>query len=137
MTELLMAVADRTIMGEIQCDRRGRLTFLYDDRWRSLNAAYPLSLSMPLVVAEHEHARIESWLWGLLPDHEFVLARRGQQFQVSPGSAFVVLGAVGENCAGAVQFVRPDRINQLAYGLLLADAAERRLRAPGFRIGPK
>lgn len=79
MTGLLVAVADRTIMGAIQRDRRGRLTFLYDDRWRSLDAAYPLSLSMPLVAAEHEHARIEPWLWGLLPDNGLVLARRGQQ----------------------------------------------------------
>ena len=56
MTELLVVVADRRIMGEIRRDRRGRLTFIYDDRWRSMDAAYPLSLSMPLVVAEHEHA---------------------------------------------------------------------------------
>lgn len=61
-------------MGEIRRDRRGRLTFRYDDRWRSLDAAYPLSLSMPLVVAEHAHGRIEPWLWGP-PDNEFILAR--------------------------------------------------------------
>ena len=67
MTELLVAVADRTILGEIQRDRRGRLTFPYDDRWRSLDTAYPLSISMPLMVAEHEHARIEPWLRGCFP----------------------------------------------------------------------
>jgi len=27
----------------------------------------PLSLSMPLASAEHGHARIEAFLWGLLP----------------------------------------------------------------------
>ncbi len=32
MTELLVVVADRRIMGEIRRDRRGRLTFIYDDR---------------------------------------------------------------------------------------------------------
>ena len=62
MTEVLVVVADRRIMGEIQRDRRGRLTFVYDDHWRSMDAAYPLSLSMPLVVAEHEHVKIEPWL---------------------------------------------------------------------------
>ena len=67
MTERLVAIADRTIMGDIQRDHRGRLAFFYDDHWRSLDAAYLLSLSMPLVVAEHGHARIEPWLWGLLP----------------------------------------------------------------------
>ena len=135
MTELLVAVADRTIMGEIQRDRRGRLTFHYDDRWRSLDAAYPLSFSMPLVIAEHEHARIEPWLWGLLPDNEFILARWGRRFHVSPGNAFALLGAVGEDCAGAVQFVRPDRVDDVLQGddqqvewLTEADVAER-LRA--------
>lgn len=49
-------------MGEIQRDRRGRFTFIYDNHWRSMDAAYPLSLTMPLVVGEHGHAKIEPWL---------------------------------------------------------------------------
>ena len=113
MTELLVVIADRRIMGEIRRDRRGRLAFVYDDRWRSLGAAYPLSLSMPLVVAEHGHARIESWLWGLLPDNEVILARWGQRFHVSPRNAFALLGAVGEDCPGAIQLVRPDRVAEI------------------------
>ena len=132
MTELLVVVADRRIMGEIRRDRRGRLTFVYDDRWRSMDAAYPLSLSMPLVVAEHEHARIEPWLWGLLPDNEAILARWGQRFHVSPRNAFALLGAVGEDCAGAIQLVRPDRVDdvlqeedQQIEWLTEADIAER------------
>ena len=113
MTELLVVVADHRIMGEIRRDRRGRLTFVYDDRWRSMDAAYPLSLSMPLVVAEHEHARIEPWLWGLLPDNEAILARWGQRFHVSPRNAFALLAAVGEDCPGAIQLVRPDRVDDI------------------------
>ena len=132
MIELLVVVADRRIMGEIQRDRRGRLTLVYDDRWRSMDAAYPLSLSMPLVVAEHEHARIEPWLWGLLPDNEVILARWGQRFHVSPRNAFALLSAVGEDCAGAIQLVRPDRVadvlqdeGQQIEWLTEADIAER------------
>ena len=113
MNEVLIVIADRRIMGEIQRDRRGRLTFVYHGRWRSMDAAYPLSLSMPLVVGEHEHARIEPWLWGLLPDNEAILARWGQRFHVSPRNAFALLGAVGEDCAGAVQLVRPERIDEI------------------------
>ena len=104
MTEILVVVADRRIMREII--RGGRLTFVYDDRWRSMDAAYPLSLLMPLVVAEHGHARIEPWLWGLLPDNEAFLARWGQRFHVSPRNAFALLAAVGEDCPGAIQLVR-------------------------------
>ena len=113
MTELLVVVADRRIMGEIRRDRRSRLTFMYDDRWRSMDAAYPLSLSIPLVVAEHQHARIDPWLWGLLPDNEAILARWGQRFHVSPRNAFALLSAVGEDCAGAIQLVRPERVDDV------------------------
>ena len=132
MTELLVVVADRRIMGEIQRDRRGRLAFVYDDHWRSMDAAYPLSLSMPLVVGDHEHAKIEPWLWGLLPDNEVILARWGQRFHISPRNAFALLAAVGEDCAGAVQLVRPDRVDQILQDdsqhvdwLTEADIAER------------
>ena len=132
MIELLVVVADRRIMGEIQRDRRGRLTFVYDDRWRSLDAAYPLSLSMPLVVAEHQHAKVEPWLWGLLPDNGAILARWGQRFHVSPRNAFALLSAVGEDCPGAIQLVRPDRVegilrddDQQVEWLTEADVAER------------
>ena len=135
MTEPLVVVADRRIMGEIQRDRRARLTFVYDDRWRSLDAAYPLSLSMPLVVAEHQHARVEPWLWGLLPDNAAILARWGQRYHVSPRNAFALLGAVGEDCPGAIQLVRPDRVedvlrddDQQVEWLTESDVAER-LRA--------
>ncbi len=67
------------------------------------------SLPIPLVVAEHDHAEIEPWLWGPLPDNEAILARWGQRFHVSPRNAFALLGAVGEDCHGAVQLVRAER----------------------------
>ena len=132
MTGILVVIADRRTMGEIRRDRRGRLTFVYDDRWRSMDAAYPLSLSMPLVVAQHEHVRIEPWLWGLLPDNEAILARWGQRFHVSPRNAFALLSAVGEDCAGAIQLVRPGRVadvlqddNQQIEWLTESEIAER------------
>lgn len=100
-------------MGDIRKDKRSRLTLAYDADWRQAPAAYPLSLSMPLVVAEHEHTKIEPWLWGLLPDNEAILARWGQRFQVSPRNPFALLAHVGEDCAGAIQIVKPERVNDL------------------------
>ena len=113
MTDVLVALADDRVMGEVRRARSGRLSFVYDPGWQAARGAWPLSLSMPLVISEHEHGRIESWLWGLLPDSEAVLARWGQRFHVSPRNAFALIGAVGEDCAGAVQFVAPERIPAL------------------------
>lgn len=100
-------------MGSVTRASNGRLRFAYLDNWRSGRDSYPLSVSMPLVVAEHGHASIEPWLWGLLPENEAVLTRWGQQFHVSPRNAFALLGAVGEDCAGAVQFVQMDRMDTI------------------------
>ena len=132
MTGTLVVIADRRTMGEIRRDRRGRLMFVYDNRWRAMDEAYPLSLSMPLTVAQHEHGRIEPWLWGLLPDNEVILDRWGRRFHVSPRNAFAMLSAVGEDCPGAIQLVRPDRVDDVLRDddlqiewLTEADIAER------------
>ncbi len=113
MTDSLTVIVDGRIMGEIRKDKRARLTLAYDSDWRQAQDAYPLSLSMPLVVAEHEHAKIEPWLWGLLPDNEAILARWGQRFQVSPRNPFSLLAHVGEDCAGAIQIIQPERADAL------------------------
>lgn len=113
MTDRLIAVANGRLVGEIRRDAGGRLRFGYDADWRRSPTAYPLSLSMPLAIPQHDHARIESWLWGLLPDNENVLARWARRFHVSARSAFSLLTATGEDCPGAVQFVRPERVGQV------------------------
>jgi serine/threonine-protein kinase HipA len=71
---------------------------------------------MPLASTEHSHAVVESFLWGLLPDNERVLERWGRRFGVSARNAFALLANVGEDCAGAVQFVRPERLEEVRGG---------------------
>lgn len=115
MSELTAMLANQ-VVGIVRQDKRGRLKFIYDDSWRTARGAYPLSLSMPLAASEHPHDVIESFIWGLLPDNELVLGRWAKKFQVSPRSAFALISHVGEDCAGAVQFVRPDRLD-----VILAD----------------
>jgi serine/threonine-protein kinase HipA len=90
---------------------RGRLSFRYEESWRTAPGAYPLSLSMPLAARDHGHAAISAFLWGLLPDNELVLDRWAKRFQVSPRNPFALIGKVGEDCAGAVQFATPDRLD--------------------------
>ena len=113
MRELLIALADGCLVGEITRDARGRLSLEYDALWSEDDSAYPLSLTMPLTVPNHGHDKIEPWLWGLLPDNESVLARWARRFQVSARSAFSLLSATGEDCPGAVQLVRPERVDRL------------------------
>jgi len=109
----LIAVAGKTPIGRVLRNNNGRLKLQYEEAWRSANDAFPLSLSMPLTSAEHSHEKIDAFLWGLLPDNATVLDNWGRQFQVSPRNAFALLSHVGEDCAGAVQFVPPERVEAL------------------------
>lgn len=113
MSSELIALLDGTAIGRIRRDSAGRLKLTYEEEWRQDDGAYPLSLSMPLAAAEHSHAAVDPFLWGLLPDNEQILARWARKFQVSARSSFAMLAHVGEDCAGAVQFVLPERVDDL------------------------
>ena len=116
MTSELVALLDGKEVGRVRRQPQGRLTFFYDDDWRQAPEAYPLSLSMPLGAKEHGRSVVEAFLWNLLPDNELVLARWAAKFQVSARNAFALLSHVGEDCAGAVQFVTPDRLDAIRSG---------------------
>lgn len=102
-----------TPIGHLRCDRNAKLTFAYTQKARSARNAVPLSLSLPLARREHGHDAVDPFLWGLLPDNENVLARWGREFNVSSRNPFALLAHVGEDCAGAVQIVPPERVAQI------------------------
>ncbi len=107
--DALSVLFDGQRAGVITRDRRDRLRLRYEPSWQDDPEAYPLSVCMPLTQAVHDHDVVDAFLRGLLPDNDVVLERWAQQFQVSARSAFGLLSHVGEDCAGAVQLVPPDR----------------------------
>jgi serine/threonine-protein kinase HipA len=109
MSKELLALVDTQEMGLVRRDRNGKLSFTYDEAWRNAPDAFPLSLPMPLALAEHGNAKIDPFLWGLLPDNDRVLDQWGRRFHVSARNAFGLIANVGEDCAGAVQFAEPER----------------------------
>jgi serine/threonine-protein kinase HipA len=113
MTKELIALLDGRETGRVVRDNRGKLTFTYNEQWRNAADAYPLSLSMPITLAEHPNAKIDPFLWGLLPDNEIILASWARKFHVSARNAFSLIAYVGEDCAGAAQFVQPARLNAI------------------------
>jgi serine/threonine-protein kinase HipA len=115
MSNELIALLDGKAVGSVNRDARGRLRFIYKDDWRNAAEAYPLSLSIPLGAKEHGRS-VEAYLWGLLPDNERVLGRWAAKFQVSARNVFALIAHVGEDCAGAVQFVTPERLDDIRSG---------------------
>lgn len=110
--ELVAVVYGREI-GRVRQDARGKLSFVYAPGWREQDDAFPLSLSMPLALTEHGDAVIRPFLEGLLPDNTDILREWGRRFHVSSNNPFALLGRVGEECPGAVQFAHPDRVGTL------------------------
>lgn len=116
MTSELVALLDGREVGRVHRDARGRLAFIYEDAWRTAAGAYPLSLSMPLGAKHHGSTAIEAFLWGLLPDNEQILSRWASKFHVSARNVFALISNVGQDCAGAVQFVTPERLSGVRSG---------------------
>lgn len=90
--------------------RGSRVTLEYLEPWLSLRGAYPISQSLPLRPVPFSGAAVLNYLWGLLPDNARTLDVWGRLFQVSPRNPISLLAHVGEDCAGAVQFVREERL---------------------------
>lgn len=97
---------------------RGRLSLTYAPEWRQRRDAIPISLSMPLTGASYSGAEVGAFIWGLLPDNEQIIQEWARRFQVSGRQPFGLIGAVGEDCAGAVQFVLPGRVAAVLSGEL-------------------
>lgn len=112
MTNQLIALLNSQVVGTVAY-QSGRLSFTYTEQWTEDPDAYPLSLSMPLSAARHGQSSIEPFLWGLLPDNDRVLQSWSTRYQVSAKNVFRLLTNVGEDCAGAIQFVAPERLKQV------------------------
>ena len=70
----------------------------------------PLSLSMPLTQARHRGRPVSWWLRALLPDRERLLMRWRARFGITDLHPESLLAHIGEDVAGAAQFVREDRL---------------------------
>ena len=116
-------VADRALPTELAVLLQGRVAgvlhrgrapgsyvFTYDDGWRSDPSAFPLSLALPLASRVHDSPRLSYYLRGLLPDSEPRLNAIAHEFGVAADDPFALLAFVGEDCPGAVQFARPERV---------------------------
>ncbi|WP_306253719.1 type II toxin-antitoxin system HipA family toxin [Parvularcula sp. IMCC14364] len=108
MSEDLLVISNGQVIGQVNLGPKKKLSFTYADEWRDNPNAFPLSLSMPLATAQHDHNVVEPFLWGLLPDNDAVLRKWAAIFQVSARNAFALLSHVGEDCAGAIQFIGTD-----------------------------
>ena len=129
--------------GSLTQDRHGRIRFAYEDSYRDDLGATPLSSALPLTAEIHAGKPVLAYLTGLLPDNRDVVERWAARFGVSANNPFALLEHVGEDCAGAVQFVRSERLDELEPGSVswvdvhqLADRIRQLRVDPASWLGP-
>lgn len=119
MRETLHVLSGNVSVGSLVYDRaKDEISLSYEEGWQFGAESFPVSLSLPLARKKHSDASIRPFLQGLLPDNPAVIEAWGKRFQVSPRNPFDVIKHVGEDCAGALQFVRPERLALILYGAL-------------------
>ncbi len=117
MIDVLHIYYEGDVVGYLHYDRSSdSLTLTYARSWYDQPQFFPASLS--LRQRTNEDAPVRTFLWGLLPDNPSVLEAWGKSFHVSPRNPFDLLKHVGEDCAGALQLIRPHRIERILSGEL-------------------
>ena len=106
----LLALYEDRLVGVLErAPRTGTMRFTYAPAWREASGAFPLSLSLPLAREQHLHGAILRVLDGYLPDRSDIREQLARDHQVAASDVFGLISALGEDCPGAIAFVRPSR----------------------------
>lgn len=89
--------------GTLVQDSTGTLSFSYLRSYRGV----PLSSAMPLSTRTYRHSVVAPYLWGLLPEDPAARRSAAVEAGASPNNPFALLGVIGLDCPGAVQFCQP------------------------------
>lgn len=116
MAESLIVYMDGVRCGAIVQTSAGDLRFHYDEQYRAASGATPLSLSMPLVLAEHRKRVVLPFLDGLITDSAAAREAIARRYGVSPANPFAILRHVGADVAGALQILPEDVVSTGAEG---------------------
>ncbi len=77
----------------------GKMNFTYEK-----NATQAISIGMPIRSEAYKEVQCEAFFGGLLPESESARKIIGRQFGINPNNSFLLLKAIGYDCAGAISF---------------------------------
>lgn len=104
MSKLLDVFFQEHLVGQLQQDKHGRISYSYETNWLTSEEATPLSQSLPLRERPFESRECQGFFAGVLPEEEnrkLIAAILG----VSANNDFSLLEQIGGECAGAVSFL--------------------------------
>ncbi len=104
MARTLDVYLQQDLVGHLEQDDSGALSFKYGDAWLVLPSAVPLSASLPLRGEAFGRNECRPFFAGLLPE-ETSRKMVARFFGVSDKNDFAILEKIGGECAGAVSLM--------------------------------
>ncbi|MGP9723337.1 type II toxin-antitoxin system HipA family toxin [Corynebacterium sp. AOP40-9SA-29] len=110
--DTLIVVTNGQVIGDIQRTGSKKMRLRYTSEGDP--SFTPLSVTMPGPRGRYREALLGPWLDGLLPDRPEALRQWRRRFGMEGDtSTFGLLRHVGEDVAGAAQFIRPKRLDEV------------------------
>jgi len=96
------------LVGQLRRETSGTIIFQYDLSWLEWQPALPVSLSLPLRQQPYVGAAVLAVFENLLPDNDTLRRQIAARARAGGTDAYSLLGAIGHDCVGALQFLPPD-----------------------------
>lgn len=97
------------LVGRIDRDPSGAISFAYDRSWLEWEFTMPVSLSLLLRKQAYSGALVLAVFDNLLPDNDQLRRRIAARTRAEGTDAHSLLGAIGHDCVGALQFLPGER----------------------------
>lgn len=107
----LSVVMNGRVIGSLERLGPKRMRLLYADDVAADQT--PLSVRMPVSSRRYREATVLPWIRGLFPDRPELIRQWRRAFGLQTESDFDLLGHVGEDVAGAAQFVVDGRLDEV------------------------
>ena len=108
------------MIGQLRRNVSGAITFQYDPSWLEWESVLPVSLSLPLREQAYSGARVIAVFDNLLPDNDHLRRQIAVRTRAEGIDAYSLLGAIGHDCVGALQFL-PQNIEPGPAGAVEGD----------------
>ena len=106
--EPLNVFLNSRLVGQLRREKSGAISFRYDRSWLEWGSVLPVSLSLPLREQPYSGAPVISVFDNLLPDSDDLRRRIAAHTRAEGTDAYSLLGAIGHDCVGALQFLPYD-----------------------------
>ncbi len=104
-THILHILMNGMLVGQLEKNANGSMTFTYEKSWINTPGARPISLSLPLVDKAFTGNVVYNFFDNLLPDNSQIRARIQAKFQIPTNQPYDLLASIGRDCVGAIQLV--------------------------------